>query len=133
MREKPLVLLVDDEPNFLEIMSIKLGASGFEPVVAHNAEEAMEAAKKLQPDLVLMDVHMPGATGTDAALSIKQNPETKNIKIAFLSSLKDPWPRTQASRDGITKEIGVEDFIDKSDDLDKIVTQVRQLLSRSSQ
>lgn len=132
MREKPLILLVDDEPNFLEIMSMKLGASGFEPVVAHSAEEAMDAAKKIQPDLILMDVHMPGATGTDAALAIKQNPETKNIKIAFLSSLKDPWPTTQASRDGVTKGIGVEDFIDKTDDLDAIVARIHELLGRAS-
>lgn len=128
MRERPLVLIVDDEKDILEIMSAKLGASGFEPVVAYNADEAFDAAGKLHPDLILMDIHMPGATGTDAALRIKQNPATKDVKIAFLSSLKDPWPSSMADRDKLTKELGLEEFIDKTGDLAVVVAKVRQIL-----
>lgn len=128
MRDRPLILLVDDEANFLEIMSMKLGASGFDVFIAHDAEGAIAEAKKLQPDLILMDIHMPGETGTDAALALKQAPETTKIKIAFLTSLKDPWPRTSVGRDAITTEIGVDDFIDKTEDLDAIVARVREIL-----
>lgn len=129
MREKPLILIVDDEKDLLEIMSMKLGASGFEPVVAYNAKEAVAAAIKIHPDLILMDIHMPGGeTGTDAALQIKQNPDTKDIKIAFLSSLKDPWPTTSAERETLSKQLGMEDFIDKTGDLELTVQRVRQLL-----
>jgi len=128
MRERPLILFVDDEKDLLEIMALKFGASGFDAVVAYNAKEAVDAAEKLHPDLILMDIHMPGASGTDAALTIKQNPDTKDIKIIFLSSLKDPWPTTFADRNALAKEIGVDDYIDKSDNLDKIVARVRQVL-----
>ncbi|MGC9599536.1 MAG: response regulator [Minisyncoccia bacterium] len=131
MREKPLVLIVDDEHELLEIMSVKLGASGFDPVVAYNAKEGVDAAAKLHPDLVLMDVRMPGGeTGTDAALAIKQNPETKDIKIAFLSNLKDPWPATQGDRDRLAKGLGMEDYIDKTADLNVIVARVREMLAK---
>lgn len=128
MREKPLLLIVDDEADLLEIMSTKLVASGFDVVVAHNAKEAIDAAGKIMPDLILMDIHMPGETGTDAALAIKQNPATKQLKIAFLSNLKDPWPTTASDRDLLTKELGMEDYIDKSADLDAIAAKVKAIL-----
>lgn len=130
MREKPLILIVDDERDLREIMSLKLVASGFDAVVAYNAAEAVDAAKKIHPDLILMDIHMPGESGTDAALEIKQDPKTKDIKIAFLSNLKDPWPQTAVPRDGLAKAIGMEDFIDKTEDLDITVSKVREILAR---
>ena len=131
MREKPLILIVDDEQDLREIMSIKLNAIGFEAVVANNAKEAVDAAKKLKPDLILMDIHMPGESGTDAALEIKQDPETKDIKIAFLSNLKDPWPQTTPDRNALAKSLGMEDFIDKTGDLDATVAKVREILART--
>ena len=130
MREKPLILLVDDEQNFLEIISTKLGSSGFEIVVAHNAEEGIAVAQKAKPDLILMDISMPGESGTDAALALKQNPETKEIKIVFLSNMKDPWPRTTTPRDVLAKELGMEDFIEKSADLDVIAAKVKGILGK---
>lgn len=130
MRDKPLILVVDDEPDLREIMSTKLIASGFDAVVAYNGMEAVDAAKKLHPDLILMDIHMPGVTGTDAALTIKQDPETKDTRIAFLSNLKDPWPTTAVPRDNLAKAIGMEDYIDKTQDLEKTVAKVREILAR---
>ena len=130
MREKPLILVVDDEHDLLEVMSTKLMASGFDTVVAYNAAEAVDAAGKLHPDMILMDIKMPGATGTDAALAIKQNPATKDIRIAFLSNLKDPWPRTLSDRNKLAKELGMEDYIDKTADLNVIVAKVREILAR---
>jgi CheY-like chemotaxis protein len=130
MREKPLILIVDDERDLRDIMSMKLTASGFDAVVAYNAAEAVDAAKKIHPDLILMDIHMPGVSGTDAALTIKQDPETKDIKIAFLSNLKDPWPQTTVPRAGLAKAIGMEDFIDKTEDLNITVTKIKEILAR---
>lgn len=130
MREKPLLLVVDDEADLLEIMSTKLKNSGYDVIVANNAKEAEDAAVKVLPDLILMDIHMPGATGTDAALAIKQNPATKNIKIAFLSNLKDPWPSINAEKGVIAKEIGMEEFIEKTADLDLIAGRVKEILAK---
>lgn len=130
MREKPLILVVDDEPDLLEIMTLKLTASGFDTAVASNAKEAVDTARKVHPDLILMDIHMPGESGTDAALEIKQDPEMKDIKIAFLSNLKDPWPQTSAPRDNLAKAIGMEDFIDKTEDLNITVAKVKEILAR---
>ena len=130
MRERPLILVVDDEQDLREIMSLKLKASGFDVVTGSDAKEAVAAAKASHPDLILMDIHMPGETGTDAALTIKQDPETKDIRIAFLSNLKDPWPQTTPARNDLAKSLGMEDFIDKTEDLDITVSKVKEILAR---
>jgi CheY-like chemotaxis protein len=132
MRDRPLILVVDDEQDLREIMALKLGASGFEAIVAANAKEAVAKALQSRPDLILMDIHMPGGSGTDAALEIKQDPETKDIKVAFLSNLKDPWPQTAPSRNDLAKSLGMEDFIDKTEDLDLTVLKVKEILARDS-
>ena len=130
MREKPLVLLVDDEANFLEIISMALTSAGFDVTVAHSGEEAVAMAPKVMPDLILMDINMPpGGTGTDAALAIKQNPATKDVRVAFLSSLKDPWPRTSIPKEELAREIGMIEYIDKSADLTVIAEKVKALLA----
>jgi CheY-like chemotaxis protein len=131
MSARPLILVVDDEADLREIVSLKLGASGFDTIVAADAKEAVARALEHHPDLILMDIHMPGESGTDAALEIKQNPETKDIKIAFLSNLKDPWFQTAVPRNDLAKALGMEDFIDKTEDLNLTVAKVREILARA--
>lgn len=132
MRDKPLILVVDDEESFLEIMSEKLGASGFDIAFARNGGEALAQCEKFLPDLVLMDIHMPGSTGTDAALAIKQNPKTKNIKIAFLTSVKDPWPAFNGDKRRLSQALGIEDYLEKTSDLDFILEKIKRILSKNS-
>lgn len=130
MREKPLILIVDDERSFLEIMSEKLTASGFETAQAENGAQGIAQAEQLMPDLILMDIKMPDMTGTNAALAIKQNPKTKKLKIAFLTNLKEPWPAIAGEREKVAEELGMENFLEKTDDLNSIVAKVRAILAR---
>lgn len=133
MRDRPLILIVDDEENFREIFSAKLSTAGFQVETAKNEKEALEKTKTLMPDLVLMDIFMPpGPTGTDIALNIKQTPETKDIKIAFLTNLKDPWPAVAGDHKNVSKELGMEDFIEKTDDLENVALRVREILGGGS-
>ena len=62
MPDQKLILIVDDEPDFLEIFGTKLTTSGFRVETAGNGEEGFKKAKSIKPDLVLMDVKMPGLT-----------------------------------------------------------------------
>jgi len=132
MRTRPLILIVDDEPNFLEIFSTKLRASGFDVTVARNGKEGIASAERMNPDLILMDIHLSGENGTDIALMIKQNPKTQNAKIAFLTNLKDPWPAIAGDRNKIARELGMEDYIEKTDDLSIVVKKVQEILNRGS-
>lgn len=130
MREPPLILIVDDEASFREIMSLKLKSAGFEIALASNEPEALMQAAKLMPDLILMDIHLGGPSGTDAALAIKQNPKTKDLKIAFLSNLKEPWPGVGGDKAGVAKTIGMEDFLDKTEDLNILVEKIKGILKK---
>lgn len=131
MRERPLVLIVDDEDSFLETMSTKLALAGFDVAVAHNGLGGVNKAENLMPDLVLMDIRMPGMTGIDAALVIKQSPKTKDVKIAFLTNMKNPWPTVSVEQRKLSKALGMEDYIEKTEDLDIIAKKVKELISKS--
>src|SRR3989344_8921060 len=117
MSDQKTILVVDDEATFREIMEAQLGALGLQVITASNGSEAMAQAEKAQPDLILMDIHLgEKETGTDVALAMKQNPKTKDLRIAFLSSLKEPWPGVIGENPKVAKEIGMEDYLVKTDD-----------------
>lgn len=131
MRAKPLILIVDDEENFREIFSARLQAAGYDTDTAKNEEEALKKSVALMPDLILMDIFIPpGPTGTDIALNIHQNPVTKDLKIAFLTNLKEPWPAIQGDHKNVSKELGMEDFLEKTQDLSDIAAKVKEILAR---
>ncbi len=130
MRNQPLVLITDDDVGFQEIVGTKLKRSGFLVAEAHDGREAVEKATNLHPDLVLMDVNMPGENGTEATLDLIGNPETKDIKIVFLTSQADPWPAFKTAAPKVAAELGAADFINKSEDLDRIVEKVRGFLEK---
>ena len=129
MRSQPLILITDDDVGFQEIVGTKLKRSGFLVAEAHDGTEAVEKAANLHPDLILMDINMPGENGTEAVLDLENNPETKDIKILFLTSQNDPWPAAKGGPKGLAREIGASDFINKSEDLERVVEKVREFLS----
>ena len=132
MREKPLILIVDDEQNFIDIMSAQLEANGFEVKGTRTGKAALDMIEELNPDLVLLDIHLGGGeTGTDIALEIKNNIKIKNIKLTFLSSLKDPWPGLVGDNAKIAKDIGMEDFLTKTDDPKINLEKIKRILGVS--
>ncbi len=133
MRNPPLILVVDDDENFSEIITTKLKASGFETAAAATAEKGIAEAARLLPDLILMDIQLAsGPPGTEVALTIKENPETEHVKIAFLTNYKDPFPGMSGTPDEITQELGMDDFLDKTSDLNALVEKIRAILGRSA-
>ncbi len=129
MREKPLVLLVDDEDEFLEIASAKLQEKGFETVIAHNASDAEAKAESLAPDLVLSDIYMPpGPSGWDLAFALRSNPKTKDIKFAFFTSLRDPWAEVTGDRKKMAEDLGKVAFLSKMDDVCSLGESVANVL-----
>jgi CheY-like chemotaxis protein len=129
MREKPLVLLVDDEEVFLEIASVKLRTEGFETAMAQDVRDALVMAERLLPDIVLSDIFMPpGPNGWEFALELRRNPKTCAIKIAFFTSLRDPWLELSMDRTKLAAELGPVTFLSKTDDVDALAERVRRLL-----
>jgi len=128
MAEQPLVLIVDDEPDFLEIFGTKLQTAGFRVETALSAEEGIGKAKNLKPDLILMDIKMPGTSGAEAMLKLKEDPETRDIKTVFLTNLGEPREVGPDVSDRFSKEFGAAGYIKKTEDLDTLVEKVRAYL-----
>ena len=129
MAEQKLILIVDDEPAFREIFSTKLGADGFHVETAENGEIAVAKAKALKPDLILMDVRMPVMDGATAVLKLREDPEMKDIKIVFLTSLGDPQAEIQEVNRKMSKDFGAQGSLKKTDDLDRLSDEIKKILA----
>ena len=80
------ILLVDDEPDILEIISYNLTAQGYNVITANNGVQAVKKAKKEQPHLIILDVMMPEMDGIEACEQIRKIPELENTLITFLTA-----------------------------------------------
>ena len=125
MNQPPLILLVDDEADFLEIFYAKLRQAGFRVETAENGEKGIEAAKKLKPDLILMDMKMPKMNGAQAVIKLKEDPETKDIKVVFLTNFGDPRTEMEEVDRKFSKDLGAIGYLRKTGDLDEIVQRVQ--------
>lgn len=128
MTDSPLILIVDDEPAFREIFSAKLGAQGYRIETAENGEIGVVKAKQLRPDLILMDVKMPVMDGASAVLALKADPQTKDMKVAFLTSLGDPRLEMQEMNRKFSEDFGAQGYLKKTDDLDTLSEKIKELL-----
>ena len=112
----------------MEIGKARLGAAGFAVETAGNAELAFKKARELKPDLILMDIRMPGVNGTEAMLDLKKDPELRDIKLAFLTNMVIPWPGVSSDNEKFAKELGAVKFLDKSKDMEKLAEIVKEIL-----
>ncbi|MGH8612200.1 MAG: sigma 54-interacting transcriptional regulator [Gammaproteobacteria bacterium] len=89
LRERPLILIVDDTPANLSVLVDLLSVRGFEISVAEDGESALEQADYVRPDLILLDVMMPNMDGFTACRLFKERPDTQDIPIIFMTALTD--------------------------------------------
>ncbi|MEM7725267.1 MAG: response regulator [Cyanobacteria bacterium P01_A01_bin.45] len=94
------ILIVEDSPSELELMSHYLQESGYEVITATGAKEGMEKAISSQPDVVITDVVMPGMSGFELCRSLKKNPDTQKVPIVICSSKNQEIDRLWAMRQG---------------------------------
>jgi len=127
MGKPSLVLIADDDKDFLEILSAKLLASGYEVAEAHDGREAVDKAKSLLPALIVMDIKMPGVNGTEAVLELRADSQMKDTKIVFFSNLVYPWPGIKGENSDFAAEIGAVTFLKKSDDLETVINKIKEL------
>ena len=101
------ILLVDDEPDILEILSYSLESGGFKIYKANNGLEAIEIAEKIIPDLIIMDVMMPKMNGIEACDRIRKSNNLKDVIITFLSARSEDFSKIAGF------EAGADDYITK--------------------
>ncbi len=81
------ILIVEDEPNIIVPLQFSLEQKGYQIIVAGSGEEALEKISQAQPDLILLDIMLPGIDGYEVCENVRQNPETQSTKIIFLSAM----------------------------------------------
>jgi signal transduction histidine kinase/DNA-binding response OmpR family regulator len=116
------ILIVDDERHNRELLEIMLKPDGFLLLSAASGEEALALIARQPPDLILLDVMMPGMNGYDVAGKIKSDPATKNIPVIMLTALDDRNARM------LGLNAGAEDFLTKPVDRPELSVRVRNLL-----
>ena len=126
--EQKIVLMVDEDHDFSSIIEIKLKSKGFDVRLAYAPEAGMQMIKELRPALVLLDINLPGMNGIDFLSELKKDENTKKIKVAFFSSMVNPWTNFIGVKEA-SKELGAVTFIDKAVNLDALVEQVGELIA----
>lgn len=118
------ILIADDEPDILEIIQYNLQAEGFEVITAKNGNEALEKAKRNLPDLIILDIMMPGKTGMEVCNQLRQQPAFKNTIIIFLTALSDEGTEVKGL------ETGADDYLTKPISPKVLVSKVNALFRR---
>ena len=121
---KRKILIVDDEPDFLEVMRTRLEANDYEVTTAANGEEALNYVKNNKPDAVLLDILMPGIDGLEVLRRIRKMDDNLPVYIITAFSTDD---RFKAAN-----KLGASGFIVKTDDLAKEVNNITSALDMSA-
>jgi two-component system, OmpR family, response regulator len=119
------LLVVDDEPNIVELLSASLRFAGFEVATATNGRQALDQARTFRPDLMLLDVMMPGMDGFAVVRRLRE--DGQRMPVLFLTA-RDA---TSDKVNGLT--VGGDDYVTKPFSLEEVIARIRALLRRSGQ
>ncbi|MDP3970175.1 MAG: response regulator [bacterium] len=119
------ILMIDDDPIIRRLFGSLLGKAGFEVMYAKNGEEGREMARRLHPDLILLDINLTGEDGYKTADRIKNEPNStaKDIPVVFFTNMDLPIEMLK-----LMKEIGVSDYIHKGIDNEEFIERVKKIL-----
>jgi len=124
---KKKILLVDDDPKFVEAVEVILDGAGYDVEVAYDGNEGGEKMVECSPDLIILDVMMPGKDGFDLCSEIKNDPKWESIPVILLTAVGENIPRSRYSiSDGF--DIEAEDYIPKPVEPKVLLSRIRELL-----
>ncbi|HEX5023921.1 MAG TPA: response regulator transcription factor [Agriterribacter sp.] len=118
------ILIADDEPDILEIVSYNLRKDGYDTITAKDGEEALQKAKLFKPDLIVLDVMMPHKNGMEVCKALRSLPAYQDTLIIFLTALNDELSHIKGL------EYGADDYISKPVSPKILVTKVNALFRR---
>jgi two-component system alkaline phosphatase synthesis response regulator PhoP len=128
MTSKPRILIIDDDLDLVETISMILDSSGFETATAYDGHEGLARARERRPDLIVLDIVMPELDGYGVCRELKGDPELAGIPVIMLTSENDYVITTDISQaDG--RVVMAEDFFEKPVDPDALVERIYELLS----
>lgn len=123
MTMQDTLLIVDDTPENIAVLFNFLSGHGFKILVAENGEDALENAQDERPDLILLDVIMPGIDGFETCRRLKSNPPTQEIPVIFITALSDTLDKVKAFK------LGAVDYITKPFQQEEVLARVNTHLT----
>ncbi len=127
MMENTRILLVDDEPDVLDFLSFNLKKEGYEVFTAPDGKSAIQTAKRVSPNLIILDVMMPEMDGIEACKELRNLPETKNSLIVFLTARTEDYSQIAGL------DAGADDYISKPLKPRVLISRINALLRRRVQ
>jgi DNA-binding response OmpR family regulator len=121
---QPLILIADDDPDILALVSFRLERAGYDVVQARNGEEAVEVALARRPDLAVLDVMMPRIDGYEATRRLREHEETRRIPVILLTA------RVQEEDIARGFEAGADDYVKKPFSPQELGSRVQAVLGR---
>jgi len=130
MEEQAKILLVDDDPDFVESTRMVLESKSYQIITALSGDEGLKKAKESNPDLIILDVIMPGKDGFTVCQELKSNPQLSQIPVLMLTAFAEKYMEASVSvSQGLTLE--AEDFIDKPVTPEELLIRVERLLKKA--
>jgi two-component system phosphate regulon response regulator PhoB len=126
MARRKKILVVDDERDLVEMIGMNLTRNGYEVLSAHDGKTALEMARKQRPDLLILDVMMPGMSGQDVTMALKSDPETAVIPILMLTA------KAEETDIIVGLSMGADDYVTKPFSMKVLVARVGAVLRRKA-
>lgn len=123
---KQKILIVDDEPDILELIEYNLKKEGYQVFLASNGQEGVSMAKKVHPDLIILDIMMPKMDGIEACRLMRAIPEFKNTFMVFLTARSEEYSEIAGFN------VGADDYIAKPIKPRALVSRINAILRRNA-
>jgi len=120
--KKPTILIADDDPEILTLLGIRLSKNGYQVLEAQDGIAAIEKAKREKPDLVLLDVMMPGKNGWEVAKALREDPALEKVGIVMLTAIGE------RVNEMTSPLYGADDYVDKPFDFTDLDKKIRAVL-----
>lgn len=122
--EKKRILLVDDEKQLVELVSMRLEANGYEVIPAYDGQDALDKARKTKPDLIILDLMLPKIDGYKVCRMIKFDEKYKHIPIIMFTA------RAQENDERLGYEVGANGYITKPFEAQELLNKIADLLKQ---
>lgn len=119
------ILVIEDSPDILELLEFKLAREQFEVVTATSGEKGLELAGQKQPDLIILDLVLPGVQGLEVCRQLKQSQETRNVPVIMLTA------KGEESDVVVGLEMGADDYVTKPFGIKELLARIRAVLRRN--
>ena len=119
------VLIIEDEPSLVEVLSYNLEKEGFEVLTANNGRDGLERARSALPDLVILDLMLPLVDGLQVCSQLRSDPKTQNIRVLMLTA------RSEETDEVVGFNVGADDYVSKPFKVRPLIHRIKALLRRN--